>query len=135
VVQATPEQAGSGLIFHSDRGSQYASHDFRDVLEEYGIASSMSHARTTHLNRVGKFDLPQPRKIRLPLTLKRLNAEIKRRTNGVGTFPNDGSIVRLVGAMTLLKNDEWSLNRPYMQLEGLNTVSDTAPARLPAVAR
>jgi transposase InsO family protein len=30
------------LIFHSDRGSQYASHDFRVVLKEYGITSSMS---------------------------------------------------------------------------------------------
>ena len=32
----------AGLIFHSDRGSQYASHDFRAVLAEYGITSSMS---------------------------------------------------------------------------------------------
>jgi transposase InsO family protein len=32
----------AGLIFHSDRGSQYASNDFRDVLKEYGITSSMS---------------------------------------------------------------------------------------------
>ena len=32
----------AALIFHSDRGSQYASHDFRDVLREYGITSSMS---------------------------------------------------------------------------------------------
>ena len=32
----------AGLIFHSDRGSQYASHDFREVLKEYGITSSMS---------------------------------------------------------------------------------------------
>ena len=32
----------AGLIFHSDRGSQYASKDFRDVLAEYGITSSMS---------------------------------------------------------------------------------------------
>ena len=31
-----------GLMFHSDRGSQYASHDFRQVLGEYGITSSMS---------------------------------------------------------------------------------------------
>jgi len=30
----------AGLIFHSDRGSQYASHDFRAVLQEYGNASS-----------------------------------------------------------------------------------------------
>ncbi|MDZ4209024.1 IS3 family transposase [Rhodoferax sp.] len=32
----------AGLMFHSDRGSQYASKDFRDVLTEYGITSSMS---------------------------------------------------------------------------------------------
>ena len=32
----------AGLIFHSDRGSQYASQDFRDALEAYGITSSMS---------------------------------------------------------------------------------------------
>lgn len=33
--------------------------------------------------------------------LERLIAEIKRRTNIVGLFPNDASIVRLVGAMML----------------------------------
>ena len=32
----------AGLIFHSDRGSQYASKDFRDVLTDYGITASMS---------------------------------------------------------------------------------------------
>ena len=36
-----PDKSG-GLIFHSDRGSQYASGEFRAVLAEYGITSSMS---------------------------------------------------------------------------------------------
>jgi hypothetical protein len=67
--------------------------------------------------------------------LERLNAEINRRTNVVGIFPNDASIVRLVGAMMLEQNDEGSLNRRYMQLEGLQTLSDTVPTRLSAVAR
>ena len=67
--------------------------------------------------------------------LERLNAEIKRRTNVVGIFPNDAAITRLVGAMMLEQNDEWSLNRRYMTLEGLQTLSDTPPTRLPAVAR
>jgi putative transposase len=81
-------------------------------------------------------DVEAPGKI-MPVTnpLERLNAEIKRRTNVVGIFPNDASIVRLVGAMMLEQNDEWSLNRRYMQLEGLQTVSDTVPTRLSAVAR
>ena len=67
--------------------------------------------------------------------LERLNADIKRRTNVVGIFPNDGAITRLVGAMMLEQNDEWSLNRRYMQLEGLQSLCDTAPTRLSAVAR
>jgi transposase InsO family protein len=32
----------TGLLFHSDQGSQYASGAFRGVLQEYGITSSMS---------------------------------------------------------------------------------------------
>ena len=32
----------AGLIFHSDRGSQYASDDFNKVLKEHGITPSMS---------------------------------------------------------------------------------------------
>ena len=32
----------TGLIFHSDRGSQYCSHAFQAALTEYGMQSSMS---------------------------------------------------------------------------------------------
>jgi hypothetical protein len=64
-----------------------------------------------------------------------LVAEIKRRTNVVGIFPNDAAMTRLVGAMMLEQNDEWSLNRRYKQLEGLQTVSDTATTRMSAVPR
>jgi putative transposase len=31
-----------GLIFHSDRGSQYCSHEFQGVLKDYEMKSSMS---------------------------------------------------------------------------------------------
>ena len=65
--------------------------------------------------------------------LERLNAEIKRRTNVVGIFPNDRAITRLVGAMLLEQSDEWTLQRRYMQLEGLQSLSDTAQPRLSAV--
>ncbi len=34
--------AASGLIFHSDRGSQYASHDYRGALQAANISCSMS---------------------------------------------------------------------------------------------
>jgi transposase InsO family protein len=35
-------QPGAGLVHHSDRGSQYAAHDYRDKLEALGITVSMS---------------------------------------------------------------------------------------------
>jgi putative transposase len=65
--------------------------------------------------------------------LERLNAEIKRRTDVVGIFPNEDAITRLVGALLLEQNDEWQLQRRYLQLEGLQTLADNQPARLSAV--
>src|SRR5262249_3968709 len=56
--------------------------------------------------------------------LERLNAEIKRRTDVVGIFPNEAAITRLVGALLLEQNDEWQLQRRYLQLEGLQTLTD-----------
>jgi putative transposase len=65
--------------------------------------------------------------------LERLNAEIKRRTDVVGIFPNEAAITRLIGALLLEQSDEWSLQRRYMQLEGLQTLADNQTARLSAV--
>ena len=65
--------------------------------------------------------------------LERLNAEVKRRTNVVGIFPNERAIIRLVGAILLEQNDEWSLQRRYMQLEGLQSLCESQPAKLSTV--
>ena len=40
--QACMSQNAYGMIFHSDRGSQYTSHKFRDTLAYYGAVQSMS---------------------------------------------------------------------------------------------
>jgi len=36
------KRPANGLIQHSDRGSQYCSHEYRDILERFGIQASMS---------------------------------------------------------------------------------------------
>ena len=66
--------------------------------------------------------------------LERLNGEIKRRTEVVGIFPNDEAIVRLVGAILLEQNDEWSVQRArYMTLETMATLSDDPLVGLPTM--
>jgi len=69
-------------------------------------------------------------------TSRDLNALRRRPREGslfLLTF-NDEAIVRLVGALMLETNDEWTVARRYMSLETLARVADNPTVRLPAVA-
>jgi putative transposase len=60
-------------------------------------------------------------------TLERLNKEVKRRTDVVGIFPSESSIVRLIGAVLLEANDEWQLQHCYLGVEALAELLNPNP--------
>jgi transposase-like protein len=67
--------------------------------------------------------------------LERLNGEIKRRSDVVGIFPNEAAVVRLIGALLLEQNDEWTVQRArYMSLETIAPLGDDPAVSLPALA-
>lgn len=65
--------------------------------------------------------------------IERLNAEIKRRTNVVGLFPNEAAVTRLIAALLLEQNDEWAVQPGrYVSLEKLAVLSDDPTVSLTA---
>ena len=78
---------------------------------------------------------PAPHRAKLHSTnpVERLNAEIKRRTDVVGIFPNEAAIMRLVGAILMEQTEEWAVQRSrYITLETLAPIGDDTTVRLPA---
>lgn len=56
--------------------------------------------------------------------LERLNKEIKRRTNVVGTFPNPEALLRLTGHVLIEQHDEWdSADRRYFSENSMKLIT------------
>jgi putative transposase len=58
-------------------------------------------------------------KLRSTNPLERFNREIGRRTDVVGIFPDDRSLIRLVSMLAIEANDEWLVTRCYMSRQSM----------------
>src|SRR5215207_4055981 len=62
------------------------------------------------------------RKLRSTNPLERFNKEIGRRSDVVGIFPDDASLIRLAGMLCIEQNDEWLVGRGYLSAESISLV-------------
>jgi len=62
------------------------------------------------------------RKLRSTNPLERFNREVGRRTDVVGIFPDNQSLIRLAGMLCIEQNDEWLVGRGYLSAESISLV-------------
>lgn len=82
------------------------------------------------------FPAPHRAKLHSTNTLERLNKEVKRRANVVGIFPNENSIMRLIGAVLMEQNEDWQLQYRYLPQHSMAEIPDVSAeaTSLPAAA-
>ncbi len=61
-------------------------------------------------------------KLRSTNPLERFNREIGRRTDVVGIFPDERSLIRLVSMLAIEANDEWLVGRGYIAKHSMESL-------------
>src|SRR6266480_1291727 len=109
-------------IFNSDSGEQ-ARELVSDALERLRkplpkVAALLEEAEEDLL---GFYAFPADHwsKLRSTNPLERFNREIGRRTDVVGIFPDDRSLIRLASMLAIEANDEWLVGRGYISLQSM----------------
>jgi putative transposase len=67
------------------------------------------------------------RKLRSTNPLERFNREIGRRTDVVGIFPDDSSLIRLASMLAIEQNDEWLVGRRYLSAHSMEPLLSAGP--------
>jgi putative transposase len=104
----------------------------RVLTGQFPKAAELLEAAEADICAYAAFPRAHWRKIASTNPLERVNKEIKRRSNVVGIFPDDASVIRLVGAVLLEQHDDWAVTeRRYLSEESMNRIDTPDPITTP----
>jgi len=112
-----------GLVRRGLKGVQLVISDAHEGLKAAEVVAAAEEDVLAYMA------FPQEHRSRIYSTnpLERVNEEVKRRTNVVGLFPDEGSVVRLVGSVLLEIWDEWQIGRRYFSQESRRKLTEPKP--------
>lgn len=99
----------------ADAVSAQWDHVAATLAERWPKAAALMEAAKPEVLAFSAFPVEHWRKIWSTNPLERVNKEIKRRSRVVGIFPNEASVIRLVGAVLTDMHDDWiASDRRYL---------------------
>lgn len=100
-------------------GNEQRLQDLADDLNARGylIAANTIEKFLPELISYTAFPKQHGKRLRTTNMMERVNKELKRRTKVVGVFPNEESLLRLVGSILMDIKEEWVTGRRYLTME------------------
>jgi putative transposase len=109
---------------HSDQARQRLRHAVTQLERRLPKVATLIEDAETDVLAFDAFSAEHWSKPRSTNPLERFNREIARRTDVVGIFPDDASLIRLVSMLAIEANDQWLVGRAYISQKSMATVSD-----------
>ncbi len=98
----------------------------------YPAAAEVLAGAAADVTAYATFPRPHWTKIASTNPLERVHKEIKRRSNVVGIFPDDASVIRLVGAVLVEVHDDWqTADRRYLSEASMRHIDHPPPKEVP----
>lgn len=92
-----------------------------EMLETYGDAApkAMEVLEQGFDDIMAVMSLPTKyrKRLRTSNSIERLNQEIRRRERVIRIFPNEASLIRLIGALLMEQDEKWTTGKKYLSME------------------
>ncbi len=84
---------------------------------------------------IANLTLPQGyrRRLRTSNSIERLNEELRRRERVIRIFPNEASLIRLMGAVLIEHHEKWESGRKYLDMENYYETKKLKISEIPEI--